>query len=175
MRLAEQTTAHAPLVISKSSSSWHASPNLPRARPDARDEDSGSKRLKFAETQVLPTDATVRADVNLSIGAGGAPETSDTNMAVESVLEGFEQARIANKLRDPALNHISNVASDGSLKLLVSTKRSAKKVQYDLMKVGSILEQYPHHGNLQSAKSDGHCESHGIDTMNSFSTFRSVA
>ena len=32
------------------------------------------------------------------------------------------------------------------------------------MKVGSILERYPHHGNLQSAKSDGHCESHGIDT-----------
>ena len=124
VRLAEQTTAHAsPLVISKSSSSWHASPNLPRARPDARDEDSGSKRLKFAETQVLPTDATVRADVNLSSGAGGAPETSDTNMAVESVLDGFEQARIAK----PALNHISNVASDGSLKLLVSTEAKCQE------------------------------------------------
>ena len=43
------------------------------------------------------------ADVYLSSGAGGAPETPDTDMAVEYMLVPLEQERTTNKLSDPAL------------------------------------------------------------------------
>ena len=55
------------------------------------------------------------ADVNLSRGAESVPETPHTDMTVECMLERFEQERIANTLRDPVLNEIVRVTSDGQI------------------------------------------------------------
>ena len=59
-------------------------------------------QVEMAENLVLPSDAPT-----------SAPETPDTDKAVQCALERLAQERIASKLRDPALNHISKVASDG--------------------------------------------------------------
>ena len=89
-----------------SSSSSNAHPNLPRARSDEHDGNAGSKRFKLKEPG-FPCDAPMGADENFSSGANGVPETPDTDMAVECILERFEQELDANKLRDPVLNELS--------------------------------------------------------------------
>ena len=77
--VAEPTTKHVPLVRSTSSSSLspHANPNFPHARSDERDENAGSKMWNVMDTAALRSDAPMSANVNLSRGASGAPETPD--------------------------------------------------------------------------------------------------
>ena len=61
----------------------------------------------------MPGDAPMGADVNLSSGAIGVPGTPDTDIAVECMLERFEQELDENKLRDPVLNELSKYPSAG--------------------------------------------------------------
>ena len=66
--------------------------------------------------------------------------TQDTEIADESMLERYEQERIANKLRGPVLKGISKVTSNRQLlRSLVPTKTKYKKKRYDLMKLGRDL------------------------------------
>ena len=96
---------HVPRVFSESSSSssWQASPNLPRARNEC-DENPELNTLKLAVLQRTNDSRCERVD--------WCSRDARRGCGVECMLERIEQKRIASKLRDPVLNDNSQVASD---------------------------------------------------------------